>query len=150
MTAPTAPKTTASRNAPANNLWFGALFVVVGLAIMAMMILSPEGLNAPMWVGLAAASTFVFAGASVVAQSLGFAGLGKWIGVLVVFLLAVPGFWIMLGSGDMSCSRSVSFLWSSSGEGGDLECRVVFGAGAIVVLAMAVAFAWAAWRGRRA
>jgi hypothetical protein len=85
-----------------------------------------------------------------VAQSLGFAGLGKWIGVLVVFLLAVPGFWIMLGSGEMSCTRSVSFLWSSSGEGGDLECRVVFGAGAMVVLAMAVAFAWAAWRGRRA
>jgi hypothetical protein len=90
----------------------------------------------------------VFAGASVVAQSLGFAGLGKWIGVFVVFLLTVPGFWIMLGSGEMSCSRSISFL--GSGAGGDLECRVVFGAGAIVVLAMAVAFAWAAWRGRQA
>jgi hypothetical protein len=101
-----------------------------------------------MWVGLAAASTFVFAGASVVAQSLGFAGLGKWIGVFVVFLLTVPGFWIMLGTGDMSCSRSISFL--ASGAGGDLECRVAFGAGAIVVLAMAVAFAWAAWRGREA
>lgn len=147
MTTPTAPNS-ESRNAPANNLWFGVLFVVVGLAIVAMMILSPEGLNAPMWVGLAAASTFVFAGASVVAQSLGFAGLGKWIGVLVVFLLTVPGFWIMLGSGEMSCSRSISFL--SSGAGGDLECRVVFGAGAIAVLAMAVAFAWAAWRGRQA
>ena len=146
MTAPSRPNAAADRNAPTNNLWFGALFVVVGLAIMAMMILSPEGLNAPMWVGLAAASTFVFAGASVVAQSLGFAGLGKWIGVFVVFLLTVPGFWIMLGSGEMSCSRSISFL--ASGAGGDLEYRVVFGAGAIVVLAMAVTFAWAAWRGR--
>ena len=149
MTAPTAPNSD-SRNDPANNLWFGVLFVVVGLAIMAGMIVSPEGLNVPMWVGLAAASTFVFAGASVVVQSLGFGRAGRWIGVFVVFLLTVPGFWIMLGSGEMSCTRSVSFLWSSSGEGGDLECRIVFGAGAIVVLAMAVAFAWAAWRGRQA
>ena len=147
MTAPTAPKS-ADRNAPATNLWFGALFVVVGIAIMAMMVLSPEGLNAPMWVGLAAAATFSVAGASVVAQSLGYARLGRWIGVVVVLLLAVPGLWIMLGSGKMSCTRSVTFLWSSSGTAGDLECRVVFGAGAIVVLAMAVAFAWAAWRGR--
>lgn len=146
MTAPSRPNAADDRNAPTNNVWFGVLFVVVGLAIMAGMIVSPEGLNVPMWVGLAAASTFVFAGASVVAQSLGFAGLGKWIGVLVVFLLAVPGFWIMLGSGEMSCSRSASFL--SSSTAGDLECRIVFGAGAIVIVAMAVAFAWAAWRGR--
>lgn len=148
MTAPTAPNSD-SRNDPANNLWFGVLFVVVGLAIMAGMIVSPEGLNVPMWVGLAAASTFVFAGASVVAQSLGFAGLGKWIGVLVVFLLAVPGFWIMLGSGEMSCSRNVTFLSESTSTAGDLECRIVFGAGAFVVLAMAVAFAVVAWRDRR-
>jgi hypothetical protein len=147
MTAPTAPKS-ADRNAPANNLWFGVLFVVVGLAILAMMILSPEGLNVPMWVGLAAAGTFSVAGASVVVQALGYPRLGRWIAVLVVFMLAVPGFWIMLGSGQMSCTRSVTFLWSSTGEGGDLECRVVFGAGAIITVAMAVAFAWAAWRGR--
>jgi hypothetical protein len=148
MTAPTAPNSD-SRNTPTNNVWFGVLFVVVGLATMAMMILSPEGLNVPVWVGLAAAATFVFAGASVVVQSLGFARASRWIGVLVAFLLAVPGFWIMFGSGEMSCSRSVTFLSESTSTAGDLECRIVFGAGAFVTLAIAVAFAVVAWRGRR-
>jgi hypothetical protein len=55
----------------------------------------------------------------------------------------------MLGSGEMSCSRSVTFLSESTSAAGDLECRIVFGAGAFVVVAMAVAFAVVAWRGRR-
>jgi hypothetical protein len=147
VTAPTAPKTADSRDAPANNLWFGALFVVVGLAVIAGMVFSPHGLTVPMWVGLAAASTFVLAGLSVMAQSLGLARLGRSIAILVVVGLSVPGFWIMFGSGEMSCSRSVTFLGSeSSSTAGDLECRIVFGAGAVLTLAVAVAFAVAGYR----
>jgi hypothetical protein len=141
------PNAADSQSAATAPVWFGAVFVVIGLGIMAGMVAWPEGLNVPMWVGLAAAATFSVAGASVIAQSLGYARVGRWIAVAVVFLLAVPGLWIMLGSDEMSCTRSVSFLWSSSGEAGDLECRVVFGVGAIGTIAAGLAVAWAAWRG---
>jgi hypothetical protein len=110
---------------------------------MAGMVVSPDGLNVPLWVGLAAASVFVFAGASVLAQSFGFARGGQWLAVALVVLLAVPGFWIMLAPGEQSCERSVTI----AAIAGDLECRAVLGAGAFVTLAAALALAWTAWRG---
>lgn len=131
---------------PVRTAWFGGLFVLIGLGLMAGMVVSPEGLNVPLWVGLAAASVFVFAGATVLAQSFGLARQGQWLAVLVVFGLSVPGFWIMLAPGEQSCERSVTF----AAVAGDLECRAVFGAGAFVTLAAALALALAAWRGRTA
>ncbi len=124
--------------------WFGGLFVLIGLGLMAGMVVSPQGLTVPLWVGLAAASVFVFAGATVLAQAFGFARQGQWIAVLVVLGLSVPGLWIMFAPGEQSCERSVVL----SSVAGDLECRAVFGAGAFVTLAAALALAWAAWRGR--
>ena len=127
-------------------VWIGGLFVVIGLGLMAGMVVSPEGLTVPLWVGLAAAAVFVFAGATVLAQSFGFARQGQWIAVALVVLLSVPGLWIMFAPGEQSCERSVVL----SSVAGDLECRAVFGAGAFVTLAAALALGWSAWRGRAA
>lgn len=128
-----------------DQLIFGGLFVAVGLGIMAMITFSPEGLNVPYWLGMVAAATFAFAGASVMAQGLGWGGFGRLLGLLTVLCLAAPGLWIMLDPGDKQCSGSVGIGGFSIGSNdvGDFMCRAVFGFGGALTLVFAVFSAFA-------
>lgn len=122
-----------------DQLVFGGLFVATGIGIMLMITLSPEGLNVPYWVGMVAAATFAFAGASVMVQGLGWDGVGRLFGVLTVLCLATPGLWILLDPGDKQCNGSIDIGGFSLGSGvGDFMCRAVFGLGGIVTLAVGV------------
>lgn len=126
------PQQTPSRTA---GTWIGLLFMAVGTGTIVMMTVSPEGLNAPYWVAVAAASTFVLAGASVVANAWGLGWLSYWIAPVLLLGLAMPGLWILVAPGELHCTASASFMASTAG---DLTCRAVFGFGAMLVLAVAV------------
>jgi hypothetical protein len=115
--------------------WIGLLFMAVGLGTIVMMTVSPEGLNAPYWVAVAAASTFVLAGASVVANAWGLGWLFYWIAPILLVGLATPGLWILVAPGEQHCTASVNFVASAAG---DLTCRAVFGLGGALVLAIAL------------
>src|SRR5690606_2436118 len=112
-------------------LWFGAVFVLIGLGVGTGMILDPKGLTVPLWLGLAMAATFSAAGLSVILRALGYSGIAQVFAVLCAFGLALPGLWFLVEPAGGSCSRSALF-WTS--EAGALECRVVFGVGGIITL----------------
>lgn len=126
---------------------FGAIFVVVGLGMMVMMAVDQTGLNVPLWVAEGAASCFAMAGASIIAQAYGKLRLARAFSLGVIYGLAVPGLWIAFGSDGSGCTSSIgigpiSFDSLASG----LSCRIVFGAGAVIVLACAVAVTYAIMR----
>jgi hypothetical protein len=134
---------------------FGSVFVAAGLGIMMMMTLSPEGLNAPYWVGMVAASTFALAGASVMAQGFGWNVAGRLLAVLTVLCLATPGLWILLDPAEKHCTASIGFIGGGIASGaGDLVCRAAFGFGGAITLAIGavalVAFVRYVRRRRRA
>lgn len=127
----------------------GTLFLLIGLAMMTIMAVDQTGLHVPLWVAEAAAACFAFAGGSILAQAYGKEHLARAFGLGVVYGLAVPGLWIAFGSDGSGCSASVGIGFAGLGfDPGALSCRVVFGLGAIVTLAFAVAITWAVMRGR--
>lgn len=132
-------------------LWVGLSLVALGLAVMAGMALSPQGLNAPFWVAAVAVSAFIFAGISITAHTLGIGWLNTLANIAVVCALATPGFWILLDPGPKSCTGGFSLFASGVGGGwfgrpGDLECRLAFGAGAILTALLATALIVSALR----
>ncbi len=127
---------------------FGAIFVVVGIGMMVMMATDQSGLHVPLWVAEAAASCFALAGASIIAQAYGKLRLARAFSLGVIYGLAVPGLWIAFGSDGSGCTASGSFgPVSFEGMASGLSCRIVFGAGAVIVLACAVAVTYGIMRG---
>ena len=120
-----------ARKAVRAQVAFGAVFVCIGLGMIAMVHVDPSGLNAPYWVVIAAMLTFVVAGLSVIARALGRERLAEAIALLVVFGLAAPGLWILFDPLEKSCSATSGFF---TREAGDLECRLVFGIGGGITL----------------
>ena len=127
----------------------GLLFVAIGALIGWMVLADPSAARAPLWVVEAAAGCFVCAGASVVARALGAELAARLLALAVVYLLAVPGLWLLAGDGG-SCSVGVAIgATAARGTADPGLCRVVFGTGGIVTLGIAVLFTWSFVRGRR-
>lgn len=128
---------------------FGAIFIIVGLGMMLMMYLDQSGLNVPLWVAEAAAACFAFAGASMLARAFGKLHLASALSLGVVYALAIPGLWIAFGSDGSGCTVSGGIgFFSFVRDAGALSCRLVFGAGAIITVAAAIALTWAVLRRR--
>jgi hypothetical protein len=113
----------------------GGLFGGAGLFMVWLATSDPGSVNGPWWLGAAAGA--VFAAAGLVAGTQG-TSLGKWVSpvaVTVIFLgFAAIGNWIAFGPGPRACSGGISFLFfSGSAAAGDMECRVAFGFGAVIL-----------------
>jgi hypothetical protein len=87
------------------------------------------GLQVPPGVGYLAASCFLSAGVSLVLQARGFTRAAILPAILVAAALAGIGGWVGFGAGTRRCGGSLDGLAFLPGE---LTCRVVFGAGAIL------------------
>ncbi|MCB1517223.1 MAG: hypothetical protein KDJ19_06360 [Hyphomicrobiaceae bacterium] len=114
---------------------FALLFGGAGAAMMVGMALVRDGLEAPLWVAEIAACTFVMAGLTIFFQWKGWMGLQRLAALGVVYCLSVPGLWIMAGADTGTCISSLGFL---SREASNLECRIVFGIGGLITLAIAI------------
>ena len=116
-------------------LIYGTIFGGVGLFVMWLSVTDAGSVNGPWRLGFAAGGIFGAAGLSIATQG---TPVGRWVGpvaVATIFLgFAVLGNWIAFGPGVRACSGGVSFLffWTSRSVG-DLECRVAFGIGAVIV-----------------
>jgi hypothetical protein len=126
----------------------GFIAVTAGALVLLMINTDPSGAEAPLWIVNAAASTFVFAGLSIVANAFGYRLVGKLCGLAVAFLLATPGLWMLFDGQGASCSASVAIggMSAASGAASGL-CRAVFGVGGIATIAAALLFTWLAFRG---
>jgi hypothetical protein len=125
------------------SIGFGLLIAAMGAAIMLMVWLDPSGANAPIWVVQAAASTFLFAGLSAVAQALGWKVLANLLVLVVVYLLAAPGLWMLFDGQGANCSATIAFNDLAVGGGASSwVCRGVFGFGGLLTLGAALLFTW--------
>jgi len=97
-------------------------------------------INGPPWLAAVAGGVFIIAGAAIVADRAGrehpLAGL--------LFASIVAGFaaianWIAFGAGPRECTRTITtFFGGGSGPAGDVECRIAFGVGALMLNGMLV------------
>lgn len=94
-----------------------------------------EGKHAPDWVLGAAGGLFLFAGLFIWTA-------GSALGKVVATVLPVAMFggfaaianWVAFGAGPRECSASISGFGGAFGYGaGDLECRIAFGIGAMLL-----------------
>lgn len=113
----------------------GGLFGGVGLFIMGLSVADAASVNGPWWLGFAAGVAFAAAGLSVGTQG---TPVGRWVGPLAVagifVAFAAIGNWIAFGPGPRACTGGVSLLFfSGSRSAGEMECRVAFGIGAVVL-----------------
>ena len=124
----------------------GIVAIAAGAGSAVAIYLRPQALRAPAWVAYAAVATFELAGAALIAGALGAKRLARWLGVLIMFGLLVPGLWIALGPGARDCSFSLGFLSSVASE---LFCRAGFGLGALLCVAFLVLLVGRAFKANR-
>ncbi len=130
--------------------WPGIAASSMGLALFVLARLSPEAANAPLFVVDAAAGAFFFAGISIIADAWRAPLLGRLSVLAVIYLLAVPGLWMLFGTDIGRCSVGIAIGGAgASGASDPLPCRIAFGAGGLLTLAIALAFTWGLLRKRR-
>lgn len=125
----------AARKAVRTQVAFGAAFALIGLGMIALVHFHPDGLRAPYGVVVAAMGTFVVAGLSVMARALGWRRLAEGTALVVVFGLAVPGLWLLFEPVGQACTATIGTFGR---EAAGLECRLVFGIGGVITLAVGV------------
>ncbi|MEQ1900824.1 MAG: hypothetical protein ABL866_08835 [Devosia sp.] len=126
---------------------YGVIAIAAGGFILFMVHQDPSGAKAPLWVVDAAASTFLFAGLSIVATGFGLPLIGKLCGLACTYALAAPGLWMLFDGQGAQCSASIAIggLSAASGAASGL-CRAAFGIGGILTLFFALLLTWIAFR----
>jgi len=101
----------------------------------------PGAVNGPPWLGLVAGGVFTVAGVTVATQETPIAAWTGPVGAgLIVAGFAAIASWIAFGAGPRRCTGGISFLFFSvGGRTGEIECRIAFGLGALLVDALLVA-----------
>ncbi len=138
---------------------FGLIALAIGAGIMALGSgLWPHalsGLNAPVWVLLAAGGVFALAGASLLSQGRTPPWVQALIGNCILTLFAVIPAWIAWGGSrrGFSASGNLGGLWLTMGFDGVNVGRMVFAGSAILMglIALAVWIGWLrklSWAGR--
>lgn len=126
----------SSREAsPQDRAIAGVAAVIVGV-VVAVQASQASPSEAPAWVGYAAGVAFAAAGLAILAQGRS-PRVQRWLGLLAVAGLFVPGAWVAFGPGPRECAVSLPFLSAVAPE---LLCRGAFGLG-IVLVAVLLALA---------
>lgn len=120
---------------PRARLLVGGLFGGAGLFMVWLAMSDPGSVNGPWWLGASAGAVFLAAGLAAGTQG---TSMGVWTGpvaVTVIFVgFAAIGNWIAFGPGPRACTGGISMLFfSASGNAGEIECRVAFGIGAVIL-----------------
>ena len=113
-----------------SQLLMAAATTLLGVLVVMLIYLHPEGLHVPAWVAYVAASAFVLAGLCILAMVIGMVWLQRLLGVAVALSLFVVSLWVAFGPGPRECSVSLSFV---QGVAADALCRGAFAIGAILV-----------------
>jgi hypothetical protein len=121
-------------------LWAALLCFVVGLFLGYVVWSRQPGLQVPPAIGYLAAGAFMAAGATLLLQARGAKRAQLAAAFLLVAALAGIGGWIGFGPGSRRCEGTIDLLGFLPGE---LVCRAVFGAGALLTGLIAVLmFPW--------
>lgn len=117
--------------APRHKRLLGLCFIGLALATAWLVHAHPDRLRAPAWLAWLACGALGLAGAAVLLHGVLSPRIHAGVmAVLLAMLTAVPG-WIAWGPGERSCVASARMV------AGESRCRLVFGAGALVLAVMA-------------
>jgi hypothetical protein len=116
-------------------LWAALLSGSVGLWLTYVVWSRQPGLMVPSAVGYLAAAAFGAAGLTLLLQARGYTRAATAPALLVVVALAGIGAWVGFGPGSRRCEAGIGVVPFVSGE---LVCRAVFGAGAVLTGLIAV------------
>lgn len=151
------PRTTTELS-PRGAIMLGLIAIACGVApILGALEIIPYPLTrgTPVWVGVAAGAAFILGGAAVI-NGYVFGGgknfeteasprvraIQNVLGFALLATFAAIGGWIGFGPGERNFSFSISLPFGENqGRGNDTIGRAVFGFGAIVCAAMAIAVA---------
>ena len=128
--------TQAPQLSPRSSVALGLGLIAMSLGFGALIYFQPQQLNAPAWVAYAAASAFLLAGLQVLAGTEKAGPLQDWLAVALILALLLPGAWVAFGGGNRQCEVTLPFIAFTS-EG---SCRVAFGVGALLGLAVFMLF----------
>ena len=157
---------TTSDLSPRGAIVLGLIVIACGVApILGALEIIPYPLTpgTPAWVGIAAGGAFILGGAALInGYALGggkhfdtkappaVRALQTVLGVAILATFAAIGGWVGFGAGERNFSSLISLpFWESNGRGNDTVGRAVFGFGAIVCAAMAIAVVVAGLRRRK-
>jgi hypothetical protein len=113
----------------------GLLCSAIGVFLGYVVWSRQPGLQVPPAVGYLAAGAFLAAGATLLLQARGAQRAQLVMAFLMVLALGGIGGWIGFGPGSRRCVGSLGFLQFLPGE---LVCRGVFGAGAVLTAVIAI------------
>jgi hypothetical protein len=111
----------------------GATLVGLGVALFALMSAYPERLKVPAPVGYVTAAILALAGLLAFANAFGSRRIRRWLAVALLSCMVVPSAWIAVGPGQRTCAAAVGLLFGLTTGG---ACRVAFGIGALIQLAL--------------
>ena len=123
----------------------GVLCSGVGIFLSYVVWSREPGLQAPPAVGYLAAGAFLAAGATLLLQVRGAQRAQQVTAFLLVATLVGIGGWIGFGPGSRRCGGSLGFFQFVPGE---LVCRGVFGAGAVLTGLIAILMLRPLFKGR--
>ena len=98
----------------------------------------------PQWIGWLAALIFLLGGVAATGIAFGHPEISNLLGPMIIFAMAIIPTWIAFGPGPRHCSGGFSFLGLlfHQENTGDIECRIAFGFGALLLWGMLIAAAW--------
>jgi cation transport ATPase len=137
-----APMTETERR---QRLWAALLCLGLGTFLSYVVWSRQPGLRVPWAVGYLAAGVFLAAGATFLLQVAGARRAQQVTAFLLVAALAGIGGWIGFGPGSRRCEGNLGFLAFVPGE---LVCRGVFAAGAVLTGLIAVLMLRPLFKGR--
>jgi len=122
-------------------LWGGLVALAGVMVILAALDVAPfdqANRHAPRWVVMLAGGLFVLAGVVVWTQgSPGAQAAGHAVAYAMVIGLAAVADWVAFGPGTRACTYTLSlFGFATWRRAPDLECRIAFGLGALMVNAI--------------
>ena len=116
-------------------LMFAAAGVLPMLAAFDIGPLQQKDINGPPWLAVVAGGIFVLGGISLLAGEKARHHPLSYVLVFAILAgLAAIGNWIAFGPGPRACGAALSTgFFTSSRAGGELECRIAFGVGALIM-----------------
>jgi hypothetical protein len=118
------------------NIRWGLALIAMAAGVAGLIRSHPERLNAPAWVAYTAVSSFFFAGLLLLTTAAARPRLERWIAVVLVLAMTLPGAWIAFGAGERRCTSNVPFLVLPPAA----VCRAAFGLGTFLMVAVLVYF----------
>lgn len=130
-------------NTPTNQTppkWLGPLMMAIALFI----VFQKTSAGVPQWIGTVAALCIFLGGFTATEIALGYPQIANFMGPVLVVCLAIIPTWIAFGPGDRHCSGGLSILGFlvHQPNAGQIECRIAFGFGAVMMWAIFIFGVW--------